>query len=427
MKRHIFMLVDAAQFYVSCERVFQVALREKPTVVLSNNDSCIVALSPEARSLGLRRGQPLFQCQKIIRAHNVEVYSSNYTLYETMSRRFSGVLSEFSPRVERYSIDEVWLELTERNIEDLSAFGHEVKKKVYHYTGLPVRVAIASSKGLTKIACELLKRDERYGDVLDLTAYSPVQLDQALSQIEVEEIWGIGSKYSQFLRNYGIHSAKDLRDAEERWVKRHLTVIGARIQAELKGISCFPLEEKRPPKREIICAKAFGRAITSRAELEEAISTYTARVAEKLREQDSLASQLTVFIRTNPFASHTVHYANSFTIELSHPTSFTPELLKQTRSALHAIYREGYQYDKAGVTLGKITPLHLVQPDLFGEVSLSEHYLQARLMALVDAVNRIFGRGTITFASQGLQHHWRMRQERLSQRYTTRKEELLTV
>ena len=326
-----------------------------------------------------------------------------------------------------------------------------------------MRVAIASTKCLTKIACELLKGDERYEDVLDLTAFSQAQLDQALAHVAVEEIWGIGSKYAQFLRNYGIATAKDVRDVDERWIKRHLTVVGARIQAELKGISCFPLEEKRPPKREIICAKSFGRAITSQAELEEAISTYTARVAEKLREQDSLAGQITVFARTNPFATNIPHYANSFTVDLHYPTAFTPELLKQARTALHAIYRDGYHYDKAGVTLGKITPLHLVQPDLFGEVSLSEHYHQARLMAvvvssddqlqgpllrsseltviicgcidaqrrsshiIVDAINRIFGRGTLVFATQGLTHNWRMRQERLSQRYTTRREELLTV
>jgi DNA polymerase V len=427
VKQHLFMLIDAMQFYVSCERIFNAALHLQPTVVLSNNDGCIVALSPEAKRLGLRRGQPFFQCQKIIRAHKVAVYSSNYTLYSTMSRRFAGVLAEFSPRLERYSIDEVWLELTERNIANLTEFGRLVKTRVYQSTGLPVRIAIASSKGLTKVACELLKQNEQYGDVVDLTAFSQVQLDQVLAQVAIENVWGIGAKYSQVLRNYGILSAKDLRDSDERWVKRHLTVTGARIQAELKGISCLPLEVKQAKKQEIICAKSFGHAITSQEELFEAVSTYTARVCEKLREQDSLAAQITVFIRTNPFATNVPHYTNSFTIDLPHPTAFTPDVLKQARKALRAIYREGYRYEKAGVTLGKITPLHLIQVDLFGEVSLREHYQQARLMAVVDAVNGIFGRGSIVFAAQGLKHNWRMRQERLSQRYTTQKEELLTV
>ncbi len=427
MMRHIFMLVDCAHFYVSCERVFQVALREKPTIILSNNDSRIVALSTEAKRLSLKRGQPLFRCQKIIRDHDVQVFSSNYALYAVMSQRVMGILAEFCPRVEVYSIDEAWAELSGMAIEDLTAFGRTVKARVYQYTGIPVRVAIATSKCLTKIGCEVLKQDERYGDVLDLTAFTEEQLDALLAQVEVEDVWGVGRAYARFLGNYGVHSAKDLKHAEERWIRRHLTVTGARIQAELKGVSCFPLEERRPPKQEIICAKSFGREITSEDELLEAVSTYTARVAEKLREQDGLCGQLTVFIRTNPFAANVPHYANEFTIDLPHPTAFTPQLLKQARAALHAIYRDGFRYAKAGVVLGKITPLHLVQPDLFGEVDLHERYRQAKLMALVDALNRIFGRGTLVFATQGRHHTWRMRLERLSQRFTTSWQELLTI
>jgi DNA polymerase V len=428
MKQHIFMLVDAMQFYVSCERVFRAALHNRPTIILSNNDGCIVALSPEAKALGLKRGQPLFQCQKIVKTHNVQVFSSNYALYGSMSRRFHGVLAEFSPRIERYSIDEAWLELTGMDSADLTEFGHEVKRKVRQFTGLPVRISIAPTKELTKIACELLKDDERYEDVLDLTAFTDKQLDNALAQVPIEAVWGIGSRYAQLLHNYGIHSAKDLKYADERWIKHRLTVVGARIQMELKGISCIPLEEKQPKKQEIICAKSFGHEITSRTELLEAVATYTARVAEKLREQDSLAGQITVFVRTNPFASN-LHYANEFTIDLPHPTDYTPQLLKQARACLKAIYRKGHRYDKAGVILSKITPLHLVQPDLFGEIDLERHYQQARFMAVTDAINRIFGRGTLIFATQGLKGkpNWRMRQERLSSRYTSRWDEILTI
>jgi len=427
VKQHIFLLADAMQFYVSCERVFQAELHNTPTIILSNNDGCIVALSPEAKALGLKRGQPLFQVQKIIRSHNVQVFSSNYALYGSMHRRFMGVLSEACPRLEKYSIDEAWAELTDMEIPDLTEFGHEIKRKVYQYTGLPTRVAIAPTKVLTKIGCELLKQNQHYGDTLDLTTFSQKRLDNSLAQVDVEDVWGIGSRYAQLLHNYDIHTAKDLKYANERWIKKRLTVLGARIQAELQGVSCFPLEEKKPPKQEIICAKSFGRAIQSLDELLEAVATYTARVAEKLRQQDSLASQITIFVRTNPFATNAPHYANEFTIELAYPTSFTPELIKQARKALHAIYRPGLRYDKGGVILGKITPLHAMQLDLFGEVNLSEHYSQARLMAVMDLLNHIFGRDTLTFASQGIQHNWRMRQEWLSQRYTTRKEELLIV
>ncbi len=429
MKQHIFLLADAAQFYVSCERVFRAALHNTPTIVLSNNDGCIVALSPEAKHLGLKRGQPVFQCWHIIRSHDVQVFSSNYTLYGSMSRRFHGILAEFSPRLERYSIDEAWLELTGMEIPDLTEFGQEVKRKVYQYTGLPIRVAIAPTKVLTKIACELLKQNEQLEDVLDLTAFSPVQLDQALAHVAIEDVWGIGANYARFLRNYSIITAKDMRDSDELWIKRHLTIVGARIQAELRGISCFPLEETQPKKKEIICAKSFGRKVTSWTELGEAISTYTARVAEKLREQDSLASQITVFIRTNPFAIDLPQYSNSFTLDLRYPTAATPELVEQAKVCLTAIFRKGYAYDKAGVILRKITPLYMMQPDLFGEMDLQTHYQQAKVMAVTDAINRIFGRGTVVFAAQGVKRKqpWLMRQVWLSPRYTSRKEELLIV
>jgi DNA polymerase V len=427
MKQKVFMLVDVAQFYVSCERVFQAALHARPTIVLSNNDGCIVALSKEARNLGLARGQPLFQCQQIIRAHHVQVYSSNYPLYQEMSARVRRVLAEFSPRLEEYSIDESWLELTDLAIDDLTEFGRTVKARVYRDTGIPVRVAIAPTKCLTKIACELLKRDERYHDVLDVTRLTDEQMKVLLERVAIEDVWGIGANYARFLRNYGITTARALRDADERWLRKYLTVVGARIQMELKSASCLPLEVKRPPKQQIICAKSFGREITSLAELEEAVATYVVRAAEKLREQDSLAGRLTVFLRTNPFDTSAPQYTNEFVIDLTYPTAFTPELLKRARVALQAMYRVGYRYKKAGVVLSRITPLPVVQPDLFGEVSLVDHYREMRLMAVVDAINRIFGRETLVFAVQGWTRSWRMRQERLSRRWLSRWEEILTI
>jgi len=355
------------------------------------------------------------------------VYSSNYSLYQEMSARVMKVLGQFSPRLEIYSIDEAWLELTDLAIDDLTEFGRTVKARVLQYTGIPVRVAIASTKCLSKIACELVKDDQQYGEVLDLTALTSQQLDEALARVAIEDVWGIGPKYARFLRNYGVTTARDLRDADERWIRKYLTVVGARIQAELKGIACLPLEVKRPPRQQIICAKSFGREITSLAELEEALSTYTARVAEKLREQDSLAGRLTVFLRTNAFDTESEQYANEFTIDLAHPTAFTPALIRQALAGLHAIYREGYRYKKAGVALSRITPLPVVQTDLFGEVSLYEHYREARLMAIVDAINRVFGRDTLVFAVQGMVRDWRMRQNMLSQRFTTQWDEILTI
>jgi DNA polymerase V len=248
------------------------------------------------------------------------------------------------------------------------------------YFTIPVRVTFASTKCLTKIACELVKGDARYEDVLDLTTWTPQQLDEALASVSIEDVWGIGPKYARFLSNYDIGTAKELRDADERWVRKRLTVVGARIQMELQGTSCIPLEMKRPPKQTILCAKSFSKEITSQEEMTEAVSTYTARAAEKLREQDSLAARLTVFVRTNGFREDMPQYSNSFTIDLPHPTAFTPELFTYARAALRAIYKDGYSYKKAGIELSKITPMPVVQPDLFGEVSLTEYERQGRYM-----------------------------------------------
>jgi len=427
MRKHVFALVDCASFYASCEQVFAAALHKKPTIVLSNNDGCIVALDGLAKKLGLKRGQPIFKHQEIIRTHDVQVFSSNYSLYQEMSARVMAVLAEFSASIEVYSIDEAWLDLTELAADDLTELGRTIKARVRQVTGLPVRVTLASTKCLNKIACELVKANPQYRDVLDVTQFTAEQLDEALSRVSIEDVWGIGPKYARFLSNYGITTAKDLRDADERWIRKCLTVVGARIQMELRGTSCFPLEVKRPPKQNIICSKSFGKEITSREEMAEAVSTYTARAAEKLREQESLTTRITVFLRTNAFHQDAPQYSNSFTIDLPHPTAFTPELFTYALGALRAIYQEGYSYKKAGVELSRITPMPVVQPDLFGEVTLSEHNRQARFMYIVDALNRIYGRDTLYFAVQSIARSWKMRQAMLSGRYTTRWDELVLV
>jgi len=427
MRQRVYALIDCASFYVSCEKAFAAVLHNRPTVVLSNNDGCIVALDSLAKKIGLKRGQPVFKQQELLRKYDVQVFSSNYTLYQEMSARVMNVVAEFSPRLEVYSIDEGWLDLTDLAVDDLVELGHTIKARVLQYTGIPVRVAIAPTKCLTKIACELIKSNSQYADVLDLTSFAQEQLDKALASIAIEDIWGIGPKYARFLRNYGIDTAKDLRDTDERWIRKHLTVVGARIQTELRGTSCIPLEIKRPPKQQIICSRSFGKEVESEEELQEAVSTYIARAAEKLREQESLCGRISVFIRTNGFDDDAPQYTNEFTIDLLYPTAFTPELIKQALAGLHAMYRPGYRYKKAGVSLSKITPQPVVQPDLFGEISLSEHYRQDHLMAIVDALNRIFGRETLFFAAQGIARNWKMRQFRLSSHYTTRWDELVLV
>jgi len=426
MKNKVFALVDANNFYASCERVFNASVQTKPIVVLSNNDSCVVARSNDIKPY-IRMGQPVFEIADVIQEHDVQVFSSNYSLYATLSARFKAVLSEFCPRQENYSIDESFLELTYLFIDDPTEYGQTIKARVLQYTGIPVSVSFAATKCLTKIGVEIAKHDPSYHGVLDLTQLSEQERDELLATVAIEDVWGIGVKYAGFLRRFGIDTAKDLKYADERWIRKYLTVTGERIVLELRGISCIPLEVERPSKQGIMSSKTFGRVITTQDEMKEALANYAVRAAEKLREQDSLASRLTVFVRTNSFKKGIPQYSNSYTVNFPYPTSFTPDLIRSVLYGLKQIYQNGYSYYKAGVYLTKITPHSALQPDLFGQFSLTEQYKQARLMLIVDAINRIYGRDTLFFAIQGISRTWRMRQSKLSQRFTTRWSEILTI
>jgi len=426
MRKKIYALVDCNNFYVSCERVFHASLRARPVIVLSNNDGCVVARSNEVKKLGIKMGQPIFECEELIRKHNIQIFSSNYSLYADMSARVMKVLSQFSSRLEVYSIDEAFLDLSEQIIDDLSEFGRTIKARVLQFTGIPVSIGIASTKCLTKVANEIVKKDARYEGVLDFTALSEQATDEMLAKVAIEDVWGIGSKYSLFLMNHGILSAKDLKYADEKWIRRYLTVVGERIVLELRGTACIPLEAERPAKKGIMCSKSFGRDVTRLEELEEIIATYTARAAEKLRSQDSLTSWITVFIRRKALKD-TPQYSNSFSQRIPYPTAFTPELIRYALKVLRAMYRDGYNYKKAGVFLTKIIPQDGVQPDLFSEFSLYDYYKQARLMYLIDAINKMYGRDTLFFAVQGITRPWKMRQSRLSGHFTTRWSDILTI
>ncbi len=262
--------------------------------------------------------------------------------------------------------------------------------------------------------------------MLDVTRYDEEALDALLAQVAVENVWGIGSKYALFLQNHGIRTAKALKDADEKWIRRFLTVVGERLVLELRGTSCLPLETHQAPKKMIIRAKSFGKEVTEFAEIAEALTTYTARAAEALREQESVAGIVSVFLHTNYFNPNLPRYANSFTLSLPFPTAFTPELMQYALKGLHAIYRTGYRYKKVGIQLGKITP-NVAQPDLFGDNTLDERTRQDWLMFIIDALNRIYGRDTVFFAVQGVTRSWSIRRLHLSQRFTTSWDELLTI
>ena len=426
MKQKLFALIDCNNFYCSCERVFNASIHTKPVLVLSNNDGCVVARTNDLKKI-IKMGQPVFEITDLIREHHIETFSSNYSLYADISARVMAVLAQFCPYIEKYSIDEAFLDLTELPIDDLTTFGQTLKAGVLQQTGIPVSVGIATTKTLSKIANELAKKDLYYQGVLDLSSLPGEEIDGFLARVPAEDVWGIGSAYASFLRGFCILTARDVKYANDKWIRKHLTVVGQRTVFELRGIACIPLEIVRPTKKGIMSSKTFGREITRFDELEEAVATYTARAAEKLRDQDSAATSLAVFIRTNSFNKHVPHYDNSCTMRLPSPTAFTPDLIRCALQGLKLIYKDGYRYRKAGVYLSKISPQAFVQPDLFGDVSVQEHEKKARLMFFVDVINRIYGRDTLFFAIQGTHRPWRMQQHKLSPRFTTQWSEIYAV
>jgi len=415
-------LVDCDNFYVSCERVFNPKLKDKPVVVLSNNDGCIIARSQETKALDIPMGAPFFQYQKFIQNHNVKVYSSNYALYGDMSKRVMETLKCFSPHVEIYSIDEAFLELTGFKDKSLTEYGTIIRNTIKKHIGIPVTIGIAPTKVLAKIATRIAKRDKTLKGAFDITSH-PNKIDELLASVAVEDVWGIGSQYTKLLNIKGILTAKDLKYASPKWIQKHLTIVGLRILKELNGEPCIPLEELPPAKKGIICSRSFGKPIETLEEINEAISEYVSRAAQKLRAQNSAASFLQVYLTTNPFKPES-HYVNAITSTFLTPTSFTPELIHIARECIQQIFRTGYQYRRAGVFLGGITPKENIQLSLFSQASLTERNKRTELMATLNKVNRRWGKNTLQVASQGTKKAWKMNQSFVSPRYTTQWEEL---
>jgi len=423
-----FALVDCNNFYCSCERAFNAALHNKPVLVLSNNDGCVVARSNEARALGIRMGQPAFECRELIEQHAIQVFSSNYSLYADMSDRVMKTLATFTSRLEVYSIDEAFLDVSHVGAEHLLDYGRQIRETVWQCTGIPVSVGLATTKTLSKIATEVVKQNPPSQGVLNLTHYSEAELDELLDSIALKDVWGIGPRYTNRLQaSRSIFTAKNLKDADEHWIRKRFSVMVQRTVLELRGIACIPLETEPKPKKGIMTAKSFGRPVESLAELEEAVATYTARAVEKLRNQESAACCISVFLTTNPFQHDAPQYANSLSRMLPFPTSFTPDFLNVALDLVRSMYQPGFRYKKAGVCISKIVSQEVLQADLFGDYSLEREYKKARLMAMVDFINRWWGQNTIFFGAQGIGQEWKMRQERRSPRFTTQWGEILVV
>ncbi|EGG99397.1 Error-prone2C lesion bypass DNA polymerase V (UmuC) [gamma proteobacterium IMCC2047] len=407
----MFALVDCNSFYASCEQIFRPDLRGKPVVVLSNNDGCIVARSKEAKALGIPDLHAFFKVEHILRKHNVAILSSNYQLYGDISERVMNTLKNFSPHIEVYSIDEMFLSL--QGIKgDLSNYGREMKHRLWNDIRMPVGVGIAPTKTLAKLANRTAKKIDKTGGVCVLD--KPYKWEWVLRRVPVTAVWGVAKRTANRLEGLNIRSAYDLASANPKVVRRFSNICVERTIEELNGRACFELEELPPTKKQIYCTRSFGkRAITLKPVL-EAITLYASRAAEKLRKQNHLALSIHIFIHTSPFEPG-FHSASTL-LQLPYPTNDTRVIISSARRAVSSLYSEGHAFLKAGVGLIDIVDRKYHQLDMLSE---GQRLSADKVMATVDMVNRRMGKNSIFFASQGVSKPWYIRQQYTSPQYTT--------
>ena len=393
--KSIFALVDCNNFYASCEKLFDPKLKDRPVVVLSNNDGCVVARSAEVKALGIPMGVPWFQIQAEARRYGIVAFSSNYALYADMSNRVVEVLSDFSPNLEVYSIDESFLDLSGMSLrtESLAAYGVEIRQRVADWLGLAVCVGIAPTKTLAKLANHCAKKGLAGADgVCDFTTLNSGALSHLFARIEVGEVWGVGRQIKARLAAMGIQTVRQLRDADAETIRARFSVVLERTVCELRGESCLDLQEVVPDKQQIMSSRSFGTLVYERADLEEAVASYIAKAAEKLRAQDSLAGGVQVYIRTNVFKPEVPQYQKGVTVPLPEATADTRVLTQWAIRILRRIYRPGFGYHKAGVMLLDLVPAAKRQLALFDSQGGAGDARSGKLMVVLDNINQRYGR-----------------------------------
>ena len=409
----LYALVDCNNFYVSCERLFDPKLEGKPVIVLSNNDGCAVSRSAEAKALGIKMGIPLFKIKDLVKSEKVLVRSSNYALYGDISARVDDVLSQFSPRIENYSIDESFLDLSDLSPEtDLHDFGTQIRTTVLQWIGIPTCVGIGSTKTLAKLANHIAKTTPAMRGVCHMTA---ARADDLFATIDVGEVWGIGNASVKQLKSIGVHTVLDLKRLDLKIARKLLTVTGERTVQELNEIACSDLELEAKPKQATAVTRSFGKAVLHYHDMQEAISFYAARAGEKLRKSKQECCHLTVFIRTNVF-NHDPKYSASNSIRLPVPTNDSRVLMDYAMPILKSIWRGGYRYAKAGILLNDLVDEGCGQGHLFHASSAPKN---SAVMHVMDRLNKQMGRGTVFQAAIGIKRDWALRADFHSPRYTS--------
>ncbi len=413
-------LIDCNSFYASCERIFNPKLIGKPIVVLSNNDGCIITRSVEAKKLGIKMGDPYFKAKNIIKQNNVNVFSSNYSLYGDISQRVMDTLSKFSPEVEIYSIDEAFINLNGFENYELNIYCRHIRNKIKKWVGIPVSIGVGSTKTLSKVANHLAKKNSEYQGVCILKEW--LEIKNGLMKTPIEDVWGIGRNLSLFLKKYNINNAFDYIETDKGWIKKNMGILGEKTYFELQGISCLEIDLVPSNKKSCCVSRSFSRPIKSMIELEESVASYGSRVAEKIREEGLIAESMSVFILTNHFNKSEKQYSNTIKLQLTYPSNNSIEIVKKAIEGLRIIYKQGYKYKKAGVILYGLHQSSKMRGLLDYNREISDS-----VMNTVDTINTRYGSSTLKIAAEGIKKSWSMKRRKISNCYTTRFDELLTV
>lgn len=424
----VFFLIDVNNMYVSCERVFDPSLNNKPVIVLSNNDGCAVARSNESKALNIKMGVPLFQIKDIVQQHNVIVLSSNYAMYAEMSRRFHTILASYvtAEEVEPYSIDECFVDFTayEKNF-DLEKVGQQMRQQIWKWLGLPVCVGIGRSKTEAKIANHIAKKNPGFNSVCDLVSMDPCNKEYYFSLIDVSEVWGVGRKHSKKLQSMGINTVLDLACAEPREMQKKFSIVMARTIYELQGISCIEIEHTPPSKKQIVASRSFGGRVTELTDLKEAISMYAQDACKRLRDEGLLCGCMIAFVQSNPFDPNVPFYNKSITGSFSEPTDCALDFVKAATRMLNEIYKEGIKYKKCGVVLTCLEPKSGHTYDLLTDFKQIEK--KECLMQAMDGIHSKFGKKKIGVGPCFVPNrNWSMSRDKLS-RNPFKWDELLTI
>jgi len=415
-------LVDCNNFYVSCERVFNPNLNKKPVVVLSNNDGCAISRSNEAKALDIPMGAPAFKYEKLFKENNVHVFSSNFPLYGDMSNRVMSILSKFTPNIEIYSIDEAFLKFEGFKTYDLQSYCEKIKHIVLKWTGIPISIGIAPTKALAKVANRIAKKFPKKTNGIYLID-SDKKRKKTLKWLKIEDVWGIGFKHAERLKNIKVNTAYNFINLQDGWIRKNMSVVGLRLKKELEGKSILDLEEVRSPKRAIATTRSFEGTITDYEKIKERISTFAICCAEKLRAQNSNCSSIYVFVRSNKFQKNKTQYRNGIIMTIPFSTNSNMIISKYAIEGLKKIFKQGINYKKAGTIVMGLDSSNNHQLNLFENEDPKHKYL----MKTIDFIQKKEGQSKIKLASQDLRKRWKMKQESLSQNYTCKIKEIIEV